>query len=203
MNDAIRALWQAALQDIVDRAAHEVKDSLNGVSLNLEVIRSRSTRDGVAGKDLKDFAEAASGQFETLTGRVEALLALGRSPRAATTGADVADVAVILKQLATLLVPAAKADGRVLQVKGDERGVPTAAPALAVRLAIAAGLLTLVRGEKGGRCLLEGGEEPVVRFSHESAVTCSLDSAVADALADSNIRHRRSGHDLLIVFPGP
>jgi hypothetical protein len=200
MTDAIHALWQVALQEIVDRSAHEVKDSLNGVSLNLEVIRSRSTREGVAGKDLKDFAEAASGQFETLTGRVEALLALGRSPRAATKGAD---VAVILKQLATLLVPAAKADGRVLQVKGDERGVPTAAPALAVRLAIAVGLLTLVKGEKGGRCLLEGGAEPVVRFSHESAVTCSLDSAVADALADSNIRHRRSGHDLLIVFPGP
>ena len=200
MTDAIHALWQVALQEIVDRSAHEVKDSLNGVSLNLEVIRSRSTREGVAGKDLKDFAEAASGQFETLTGRVEALLALGRSPRAATKGAD---VAVILKQLATLLVPAAKADGRVLQVKGDERGVPTAAPALAVRLAIAVGLLTLVKGEKGGRCLLEGGAEPVVRFSHESAVTCSLDSAVAEALAGCNINTRRSDHDLLIEFPGP
>ena len=200
MTAAIGPLWLAALQEIVDRAAHELKDSLNGVSLNLEVIRSRSTRDGVTGKDLKDFAEAALGQFEALNGRVEALLALARSPRVATTGAD---VAVILKQLATLLVPAAKADGRTLQVEGEERGIPTGAPPLSVRLAIAAGLLTLVKGESGGRCLLEGGPEPVVRFSHESAVTCSLDSAVADALPDSNIRHRRSGNDLLIVFPGP
>lgn len=200
MTDAVAALWLAALQEIVDRAAHEVKDSLNGVSLNLEVIRSRSTREGVASKDLTGFAEAASGQFETLTGRVEALLALARPPRVNATGAD---VAVILKQLATLLVPAAKADGRVLQVEGYERGIPTTAAVLPVRLALAAGLLALVKGEKGGRCLLDGGSEPVVRFSHESAATCSLDSAVADALAGCNIKHRRSDHDLLIVFPGP
>lgn len=198
MPDAISVLWLAALQEIVDRSAHEVKDSLNGVSLNLEVIRSRSSRaDGKAG-DVATFAEAASGQFETLTARVEAMLALARPPR---TGS--ADLAQSLKLLATLLVPAARADGRTLTVDGYEQSVPTGAPALAVRLALASGMLSLVKGSKSGRCTLQSGLEPVVRFSHESAVTCSLDSAVAEALAGCNINTRRSDHDLLIEFPGP
>lgn len=198
MTDAIAALWLNTLHEIMDRSAHEVKDSLNGVSLNLEVIRSRSSRAGTAAKDVASFAEAASGQFETLTARVEAMLALARPPRAGS-----ADLAQSLKLLSTLLVPAARADGRTLTVDGYEQSVPTRAPALAVRLALASGMLSLVKGSKSGRCTLQSGLEPVVRFSHESAVTCSLDSAVAEALAGCNINTRRSDHDLLIEFPGP
>ena len=198
MTDAIAALWLNTLHEIMDRSAHEVKDSLNGVSLNLEVIRSRSSRAGTAAKDIASFAEAASGQFETLTARVEAMLALARPPRAGS-----ADLAQSLKLLSTLLVPAARADGRTLTVDGYEQSVPTGAPALAVRLALASGMLSLVKGSKSGRCTLQSGLEPVVRFSHESAVTCSLDSAVAEALAGCNINTRRSDHDLLIEFPGP
>ena len=197
--DAVAALWLVTLQEIMDRSAHEVKDSLNGVSLNLEVIRSRTARAETASKDVVSFAEAASGQFETLTERVEAMLALTRPPRAGGG----ADLARALKLLSTLLVPAARADGRVLKVDGHERSVPTSAPVLAVRLALASGMLSLVKGSRSGSCTLQSGLEPVVRFSHESAVTCSLDSAVADALAGCNINTRRSDHDLLIEFPGP
>ena len=197
--DSVAALWLVTLQEIMDRAAHEVKDSLNGVSLNLEVIRSRVARPDIASKDVVGFAEAASGQFEVLTARVEAMLALARPPRAG--GAT--DLAQALKLLSTLLVPAARADGRTLKVDGYEQSVPTAAPVQAVRLALASGMLSLVKGSKSGRCTLHSGPEPVVRFSHESAATCSLDSAVADALAGCNINTRRSDHDLLIEFPGP
>jgi len=195
--DAVAALWLVTLQDIMDRSAHEVKDSLNGVSLNLEVIRSRSARPESAARDIATFAEAASGQFETLAARVEAMLALAR-PR---SGAG--DLAQALKLLSTLLVPAARADGRMLKVDGYEQSVPTAAPVQAVRLALASAMVSLVKGSRSGRCTLESAPEPVVRFSHESAADCSLDSAVADAIAGCNIRTRRSGHDLLIVFPGP
>jgi hypothetical protein len=149
MTDAIAALWLNTLHEIMDRSAHEVKDSLNGVSLNLEVIRSRSSRAGTAAKDIASFAEAASGQFETLTARVEAMLALARPPRAGS-----ADLAQSLKLLSTLLVPAARADGRTLTVDGYEQSVPTRAPALAVRLALASGMLSLVKGSKSGRCTL-------------------------------------------------
>ncbi|HYC50067.1 MAG TPA: hypothetical protein VEB19_03060 [Gemmatimonadaceae bacterium] len=198
MIDVIAPLWLAALQEIIDRGAHEVKDSLNGVSLNLEVIRSRSEKPATTGKDISGFAAAASGQLETLSARVESMLVLARPARTATSP----DVALTMKQLATLLVPTAKADGKVLQVDGYDRTAPSKAPPVAVRLALASGMLALMQ-QKGGRCTLESGREPVVRFSHESAAACTLDPAVADALAGCNIRTRRSDPDLLIVFPGP
>lgn len=195
-------LWLATLHEVVGRAAHEVKDALNGVSLNLEVIRSRSERPGVDSQSLSSFATSAAEQLELLSARTESLLFLTRPHRAA---AGPADVAVTLKHMATLLVPATKADGGSLEVEGYQRLAPTAAPAQAVRLALAAGLLALTKEGGSSRCRMESGSETsetVVRFSHESASTCSLDPAVALAIATHQIRTERSGNDLAIVFPG-
>jgi hypothetical protein len=117
-------------------------------------------------------------------------------------GSGPADVAVTLRHLAELLVPATKADGGSLEVNGYQRSVSTAAPATAVRLALAAGLLAVTKQGGSSRCRLESDSEPVVRFSHESAGTCSLEPAVAQALAEHHIRVERSESDLVIVFPG-
>jgi hypothetical protein len=200
--DEIKVLWLQALQTVVDRAAHEIKDSLNGVALNLEVVRSRSQKEGSA-TALSQFATAASSQLETLTERTESLLFLARPPR---RGGQ-ADVALTLRHLAALVVPTAKADGGKLAVSGSDKPTPTTATAEAVRLALATGLLALL--EKGGSatCALEAAPDAVVRFSHESADTCTLDSAIAASLADENIviqrgdRGEKSG-DLLMIFPG-
>jgi hypothetical protein len=104
-------------------------------------------------------------------------------------------------------VPAAKADGGKLDVSGWETAVPTAAAPEAVRLALAAGLLALIEMGGSGSCSLHAGSDAVVRFSHESAATCSLDSAIAASLAVEKIviqrgdRDEKSG-DLLMLFPG-
>lgn len=197
--------WLAALQEIADRGAHEVKDSMNGVALNLEVVRSRAARSsghsaatGGGADALAPFAGAAAGQLDSLTERVEALLFLTRTPRSGAT-----DVAVTLRHLAALLVPAARADGGDLQVEGLDRQAQTAAPATAVRLALASGVLALVRGRGRGTCRLEGGVVPVVRFSHESAGTCELEPATAALIAEHDITTERpDGRDLLLSFPG-
>lgn len=197
----IEVLWFRMLQRVVDLSAHEIKDSLNGVSLNLEVVKSRSRREGTAASDVAEFAAAAGSQLETLIERTEALVFLGRPPK---RGSDV-DVALTLRHLAALLVPAAGADGIRMSVSGWERAMPTTASAEAVRLGIGAGLLQLA--QKGGFCRPEATSGAVVRFSHESAETCSLDSAIAASLAEQNIliqRADRGGNvgDLLMVFPG-
>lgn len=198
----LEGLWLRALQQVVDLAAHEIKDSLNGVSLNLEVVRSRSQAEGSA-KNLSQFATAASSQMEMLSERVEALLFLARPPRAGSP----TDVALILRHLATLLVPAAKADGGNLVVSGWEKSTPTTASSVGARLALATGLLTLVAKGGSGTCSLKAAPDAVVRFSHESAETCSLDSAITASLAEEKIviqrgdRGEKSG-DLLMVFPG-
>ena len=191
-------LWLRALQQVVGLAAHEVKDSLNGVSLNLEVIRSRASRPNGAGDNstFAAFATAASEQLELLAIRTEAVLFLARPAR------EPADVAVVLGHLSSLLIPATKADGGRLAVEGYQTSAPTSAPAQATRLALAAGLLALTKDGNSGHCWLESGAEPVVRFSHESAVPCNLDPAIASAIAEHSIRTERSGSDLRIVFPG-
>ncbi|MGH7638155.1 MAG: hypothetical protein ACREOK_10940 [Gemmatimonadaceae bacterium] len=199
--DDLEVHWLRTLQTVVDKAAHEIKDSLNGVSLNLEVVKSRSRREGMAAGDLAEFATAAGSQLETLIERTEALVFLTRPHK---RGSEV-DVALTLRHLATLLVPAAHADGIRMSVSGWERQMPTAASAEAVRLGIGAGLLLLA--EKGGSCRPEGTSVTVVRFSHESAETCSLDAAIAASLAEQNILIQRADRDsdasdLLMVFPG-
>ena len=195
---ALDGLWLAALQQVVNRAAHEIRDSLNGVSLNVEVIRSRTGREGITAASLAPFADAASSQLELVTARTESLLALARPGRAGGS----ADVAASLRHLATLLVPAAKADGGSLEVQGAGGSVPTSAGESAVRLALAAGLLALIKEGGKGRCRLDSGAETVVRFSHESAGACTLDAATAAAVAEHDIRTQRSDNDLLMVFPG-
>jgi signal transduction histidine kinase len=192
------ALWLARLQEIVDRAAHEVKDALNGVVLNVEVTRSRSSKPDLAAVALGPFAEAASAQLEALTQRVEAVLFLARPQRGGV------DVGVTLRHLAHLLVPAARADGGALVVEGESQSAPTTAPAAAVRLALASGLIAATPRGSTGRCVLErvsSGLDTVVRFSHESAGACSLDPATAAALAGHAIRIERSDEDLVVVFP--
>ena len=194
--------WLRTLQRAVDKAAHEIKDSLNGVTLNLEVVRSRSQKEGSA-TALAPFADAASSQLETLSERTEALLFLARPPRRGSQS----DVAMTLRHLASLLVPAARADGGKLDVSGWENPAPTTAPAEAVRLALAAGLLGLMEKGGTGSCSLDVGQDAVVRFSHESADACSLESAIAASLADENIVIQRGDRgrktaDLLMIFPG-
>lgn len=192
------ALWLHAFQDVVGRSAHEIKDALNGVCLNMEVVRSRSAR-GDSDSSLAAFATAAANQLELLSARTEALLFLARLPKSPD---DPADVAITLKHLATLLVPAVRADGGSLAIEGYNGSVITGAPAKPVRLALAAALLAHIKEGGGTRCVLQPGSDAVVRFSHESAEAGRLDPAVAAAIARHNIRTERSGSDLVIAFPG-
>jgi hypothetical protein len=201
-DDRLERLWLDALQGIVARAAHEVKDALNGVALNLEVIRSRSSSGRESG--LGSFAESASAQLEALTARTEALLFLARAPK---SGSDETDLAVTLKHLAALLVPAAKSEGGSLEVDGIDVSLSTAAPSVPVRLALAAPLLGLIKEGGRGRCSLQqansgaSGPGAVVRFSHESAVVRTVDPDIAKAIQHHGITAERSDNDLLVTFP--
>lgn len=193
----IDTLWLRTLESVVSRAAHEVKDSLNGVSLNVEVLRTRARRPTSDPDGLAAFATSAAEQLELLTMRTEAVLFLARPAR------EPADVAQALRHLAALLIPAAKADGKRLAVDGYGRPAPTEAPAQATRLALASGLLSLIDGGGSGSCRLELDGETVVRFSHESAGGCRLDPAVAAAIAGQRIRIEQSGggSELILRFP--
>ncbi len=77
----VGSLWLATLQRAMARASHDVKDALNGVSVNLEVIRSRAARPDTPASAVATFGESAGHQLERLTSLLEAVLSLGRADR--------------------------------------------------------------------------------------------------------------------------
>src|SRR5215207_351710 len=137
-------LWLAALQRALGRAAHDVKDALNGVSVNLEVVRSRASRADAPASAVAPFADAAAQQLERLTSLLDAVLALGRTERA------LADVGVTLRRIAALCSASnTMADARVTVRDGLVDDARTSVHGDAVRLALAAPLLDAVVGRKG------------------------------------------------------
>ena len=192
-----RALWLDVLQQVAGRSAHEIKGALNGVSLSLEVVRSR-TAGGKKG-DVADFAVSAADHLELLTARVEALLYLAREPRPPVPS----DLNTILRHLAALLEPASKADQMALEVEGLGEPALSSVPSETARLALAAGLLALIKegGPGGGICRLETTGGPVVRFSHQSASACSLGPEVTKTIVADGIRVKETDGELTLVFP--
>ena len=94
---AFERLWVRTLGRLTEAAAHELRNALNGVAVNLEVVRSRAGRHDVAGDRLVPFAEAATGQLELATARAEALLALARPVRGP------ADIGKVIRDTLTVL----------------------------------------------------------------------------------------------------
>lgn len=66
------------MQSLADRAAHEIRNPLNGLALNLEVVRSRSARGAGDLASISRFAESASSESERAAELVQALLELAR-----------------------------------------------------------------------------------------------------------------------------
>jgi signal transduction histidine kinase len=193
-------LWLAALQRALARAAHDVKDALNGVSVNLEVVRSRAARADAAASTVAPFADAAAQQLERLTALLDAVLALGRSDRGPV------DVGVTLRRVAALCSASnAASDARVIVrevLVGDAR---TSVAIDVVRLALTAPLLDVVASRRGESreavvCELAGdGDALVVRLLADRPVPMPAD--VAEALRAAGVRWTDAGHELSVVFP--
>ena len=71
-----------AVREILRRAGHELRNALNGVAVNVEVVRSRADREG-SPKELASFAERASGQVGEASALTDGLLAFVGSVLAA------------------------------------------------------------------------------------------------------------------------
>lgn len=193
-------LWLGTLQRIAARAAHEVKNSLNGVAVNLEVVRSRTARAGQTTDSVARFADSAAEQFERVSEQADALLTLARSPR------EPCDVSQVMKSLHALL------GGIVLQ--GTERaamvleslppGVQTRADGAVVRTVLGETVLVAiehavplaVRVEEG-----EGGAVVMVRCADEEGDIPSLAPAVEAIAAGEGVRLERRERTLALHFP--
>jgi hypothetical protein len=206
----VEVLWLATLQRAVGRASHDVKDALNGVSVNLEVVRGRAAKPDAPASAVAPFADAAGQQLERLTSLLEAVLALGRAER------EPVDVAVTLRRVATLCsASSSSADAEVLVELGNVESALTTVRGDAVRLALTAPLLQLVPGDDRMprrapvRCRVsEGAGVTVVTIVAEGR-RGTMPEAVADAVRAAGVRWSegeqakgagRTG-DLSLVFP--
>lgn len=106
--------WLEALQHLARRVAHEIKNPLNAVAVNLEVVRSRCERGSADPSALLPFATAAAGELERMGRLVEALLAVTRP--------TLPDVAALAPPLVTLYDVIANAEGGTVamdRIEGD------------------------------------------------------------------------------------
>jgi signal transduction histidine kinase len=195
------ALWLAVLQQALARASHDVKDALNGVSVNLEVVRSRAARPDAPASAVAPFAEAAAQQLERLSSLLDAVLALGRAERGPV------DVGITLRRVAAICGASNAAVDSGVTVRDDTDGNSrTRVQGDVVRLALAAPLLVAVVGRKGEpraadvACELTGKPDVlVVRMNADRPIRVPAD--VAETLRAAGIRWTEASHDLSLVFP--
>lgn len=125
--------WLAMLQQLTSGVAHELRNALNGVAVNLEVVRSRAGREGLAASALGSFAGSASEQLEQVIAMTDALMALGRA------GQEPVAIGRTTDQVAALVRPVLAANGGALDLRVEGEGT-TRVPSAAARLFIAATL---------------------------------------------------------------
>jgi len=196
-SDRIARLWLSTLHEIARRAAHDVKNALNGVAVNLEVARSRLERPNPAVEGVVRFAATASEQFERVTAYTEALLALARPAR------DPADVPALLRGLAPLVESLGSGEpGAVLTTPPP--GTHLSRPdAQASRLALAAALVAAAdRGDRV-RCRADAGDGGAltVRIAGGGGRVPELPAEVAEVAIDAGIRLDRENDELTLTFP--
>lgn len=198
-----RVLWLAMVQRLMGRAAHDVKDSLNGVAVNLEVIRSRAAREGAPATSVAQFADAAGQQLVRLTSLLDALLAVARSER------EPVDVGMALRRVATLCAASSSAeDAKVVVDDLPTDDATTRLPGEVVRLALAAPLLEAVHADaqlpSPVRCALILSPDQVLVSMTADGRRISMPTAVAGVVRDAGVGWTDGTHDngaLSLAFP--
>jgi signal transduction histidine kinase len=198
-----RVLWLAMVQQLMARAAHDVKDSLNGVAVNLEVVRSRAAREGAPASVVAPYADAAGQQLERLTSLLEALLAVARPER------DPVNVGVALQRVASLCAASGSADDATVLVEDvPEDDATTGLRSEVVRLALSAPLLQAVRADgrpaSPVRCAMRVGRDEVLVTMIADGRRVTMPADVADVVRDGGVRWTDGEADtgaLSLAFP--
>jgi signal transduction histidine kinase len=192
-------LWLDVLQQVTARTSHELKGALNGVAVNLEVVRSRSAKSDAAAGAVAPFAASAADQLDAVVGMTEALLKLARPPR------EPVDIADTIDCLVSLLGPSARAEGGSLRIEALSReisGLTVRVHGNVARLLIGATLLAALSRKGDIRCKVEAGDEATVSVEcadAEGPLELSPDIMAVAAAAD--IRVQGEGQSISLAFP--
>jgi hypothetical protein len=194
---ATDGLWLVTLHGVCARAAHELKGALNGVAVNLEVVRSRALQANAPAANVSTFAGAAVDQLSVVIRMTEALLFLARPIR------EPAGPGLLLARLHALLGPAAQADGRRLELNGDfgDLGVTSAAGS-AVGMSVGSCVLAAVDASSDVHCRpVFDGPAPGICIECGDGAVPSIDSEIMSAAADAGIQIVVESSVIIISFP--
>jgi hypothetical protein len=192
---ATQALWLETLNRICGRAAHELKGAMNGVSVNVEVVRSRAAKPDLPASALATYANAASAQFDAVMDMTEGLLFLARA------GSGPTEVGRTVRAIASLLAPVARVDGGDFDLDGTVDAIgAVAVDAGAVRLAIGAALVGMVGGGRLVTVRAENGQLKAVASAGDGSVEAPGDEVIA-AAKDAGIEIQAEGSAISITFP--
>lgn len=200
MSDSLEraALWLEVSQTIAARAAHEARNALNGVAVNLEVVRTRSERAGTEMEAVARFAAAAGTQFEELSRLTEALLALTRPMRAPVNVTEAA------RQIVTLLGASASRDGGAVRLEHGGESPMTSADGDAARAILASALLLALEASPQVVCTIGSDGGGTVGITGEPALRdglARLPKRAAAVAKHAGIRVATTKHGFNLTFP--
>ena len=175
-------------------AAHDIKNTMNGVAVNLEVVRSRVSKDTVTPSAVAPFANVAAEQLERLTLTTEALLALARP------APDPVNIGVVLRQLETLVGHLAQ--GARAQVTVDAMDEATVQlDAELVRVVLGEAMLSALDSPGPVRCVVSAGQDDSIRVRFDGGGDIGLGDGVAAAARAADIRLTLVEGSPEITFP--
>jgi hypothetical protein len=191
----VDVLWLDTLHRVCARAAHELKGALNGVAVNLEVVRSRAGKPDAPASAVSAFANSAVDQFDVVIEMAVALLSLGRQARAPI------EVGATVKTVVSMLDRSVTVDGRRLEIDGslEELGV-TSAEGNSARLAVAACVLSAIDASMHVAC--GAASDMTLRIASCDGAPAALpDAAIVEAVAALGIRIQAEPSAISIHFP--
>lgn len=177
-----------------------MKNALNGVAVNLEVVRSRARHAEAPTGSVSRFADTAAEQLDRLTILTEAWLALARPPR------EPVDVRATAMALHALLSEGHTGGAGLVNVTRYEGPAITSVPGEAVRLALASALLPAADDEQPAEWCIEqsGGRARAAlafRLRRPSFDAPALDEGVESAVRAAGVLIERGTQTLNLSFP--
>ncbi len=190
-------LWLDTLQALGRPVAHEVRNALNGVSVNLEVVRARAARPDATAASVARYADVAAAQVESLSSLLDALLAVVRP------AGEAPDAARVVAPLVALLDAVARPEGGAVELRVEPDGEPVRTALDGATLRALAGALLLAAAERGAAlsCELDGGSRPTLRVRRPGA-ELPAPPAAARALAErAGVRLDLQGEAWVAALP--
>jgi hypothetical protein len=190
--DSGSALWTEAFQALANHVAHDFRNALNGVAVNLEVVRGRSAR-GAEASAIAPFAATAAAQFEVATAGAEALLGFARPEPAP------ADVAAVVARLSRLV--ALRGEGGVHINDETDGRARTSAPVELVRAAVARSVLAALADGDTISCEISVDDGILLRVAGATRVPPLPETEIVAIALAHGVRIALSEEFLELRFP--